>query len=74
MYKPNIGDALTWDEIADLYDAQNRGRPARTLPMDGVFTKIASRTDEFYVCPDEGTLHLIVKEVDDGDDDQGRAD
>jgi hypothetical protein len=56
----NIGKALTWDELADIYDKEKRGgRRARTLPMEHVFNWAKAQEDRFYVDPIEGTLHLI---------------
>ena len=53
----SIGKALTWDELADLYPGT-----ARIRPMQDVFDWAAKQTDRFYVCPKEGTIHLINKE------------
>ena len=50
--------ALTWDELANLYDATHTGRPARTLPMETVFDWAERQTDRFYVHPAEDTIHL----------------
>lgn len=50
-------NALTWDDVARLYDAHHSGRRARTLPMDEVFDWVASRrdlvttTDDRYLIP-----------------------
>lgn len=56
--KPEPG-ALTWDELADLYDKAHGsgGRRARTLPMDQVFQWAAKQTDKFRVAAD-GSIHL----------------
>ena len=51
--------ALTWDELANLFDKANIGRKARTLPMDTVFEWAEKQTDKFQVSADEGTIHLI---------------
>jgi len=48
--------ALTWEELADLYDKTNNGRKARTLPMDRVF-KWAEEQKESFVVSEEGTIH-----------------
>ena len=41
---------LTWDEVADIYDKENKGcRPARTLSMITVQNWALSRVDLFYV-------------------------
>ena len=49
--------ALTWNELADLYDKVHTGRKARTLPMDTVFAWAEAQTETFYVSK-EGTIHL----------------
>lgn len=50
--------ALTWDELATLYDSCHSGRPARTLPMDKVFEWAEGQKDKFRVVK-EGTIHRI---------------
>ena len=41
---------LTWDEVADIYDKENKdGRPARTLSMTTVQNWTLRRKDLFYV-------------------------
>jgi hypothetical protein len=52
-----VGKALTWDELANIYDKEHSGRPARTLPMDVVFTWAEKQVDRFYVDPFKGTIH-----------------
>lgn len=55
-----IGPALTWEQLADLYDAERSGgRPARTLPMDTVFAW-AERQVRFKVLGEEGTIHVVL--------------
>jgi len=49
--------ALTWNELADLFDKANNGRKARTLSMGTVFEWAEKQTEKFYVS-DEGTIHL----------------
>ncbi len=57
--KNNISKALTWDELANLYDLKRyRHRPARTLPLDTIFEWAKRQADIFYVDPDEGTIHF----------------
>ena len=64
--KISLGKALTWNEIANIYDSchfRNKsemavGRPARTLPMEQVFDWVAKQKDKFVVTKD-GTLHQI---------------
>ena len=46
---------LTWDELADDYDACHSGRPARTLPLDYVFDW-AEGQKERYRLTNTGTL------------------
>lgn len=55
----NYGKALTWDDLADLYDADNRYNRARTMPIDAVFKWASEQTDRFYVHPENGTIHLL---------------
>ena len=56
----NIGEALTWDELAIMYNKERSGgRPAMTLPMDTVFDYFKKQKDKFYVHPEEGTIHII---------------
>ena len=50
-------EALTWEELATLYDAAHSGRPARTLPMDSVFRWAEQQPDRFVVDAD-GYLYL----------------
>ena len=58
--KVRLGKALTWGELADIYD-EHQGYPrARTLPMDSVFAWAKRRTDEFKVMED-GTIRRILK-------------
>ena len=60
------GKALTWDELATIYDRHNSGRRARTLPMDTVSDWAEKRTDIFDIHPTEGTFHLKQKEENNG--------
>jgi len=53
------GKALTWNELADLYDMEHLGCPARILPMDEVFSWAECQKDRFYVHPESGVLYLI---------------
>jgi hypothetical protein len=48
---------LTWDELANLYDKVNTGRPARTLRMDTVFAWAERQPNKFRVAAD-GSLYL----------------
>ena len=51
--------AVTWGELADLYDKEHSGgRPARTLPMDTVFGWAERQPDRFTVS-ESGELYLI---------------
>jgi hypothetical protein len=56
------GKALTWNELADLYDEKHSGRPARTLRMETVFNWAERQTDKFKVDEKEGTIHKILKQ------------
>lgn len=58
----NIGKALTWDELANIYDKTNSGRKARTLPMPVIFDWAEKQIDKFYIHKTNGTIHLILKE------------
>ena len=55
---------MTWDELANAYDASHSsaGRPARTLPMETVFSWAEKQTDRFCLHPVDDTLHRIVAE------------
>ena len=55
-----LGEALTWDESADIYDSQNHGRAARTLPLDQVFNWAKKQKGKFEVSK-EDTIHKILK-------------
>ena len=57
----NISKALTWDDLANLYDKTNSGRLARTLPMEKVFDWAERQKDKFWVNSDEGTIHVRQK-------------
>jgi hypothetical protein len=52
-----IGKALSWDELADLYDEANHSTPARTLSMFIVWDWAEGLPDRFYVNTKEGTIH-----------------
>lgn len=60
MKKPEISDALTWDELADDYDKTPGGGCARVQKMNTIFDWAAKQTDKFYVDPDEGTIHKKI--------------
>ena len=62
MESQNISKALTWDDLADEYDKRFSGRPARTLQMDTVFEQMKNKKEEFWVDPEKGTIHKILKE------------
>lgn len=49
---------LTWNEVADIYDAKHTGRKARTLPMDVVFDWVAEQ-DDFYIGDDDYLYHKL---------------
>ena len=53
-----MNNALTWENLANIYDKEHTGRPARTLPMETIFNWAAQQGDRFCVS-DEGTLHEI---------------
>ncbi len=54
-----MNKSITWEELANVYDKNNNGRKARTLPMDSVFEWGKKRKDIFYFEPIEGTLHKL---------------
>ena len=54
-----LGKALTWDELANIYDACRKGRPARTLPMEQIFKWAEVQTTRFKVT-DDGYIHEIL--------------
>lgn len=56
-----LGKALTWDDLANIYDKQNNGRKARTLPMDVVAEWAEKQTNKLKVTED-GTIHKILME------------
>ena len=47
--------ALIWDELANIYDSEHKGRKARTLPMDAIFKWAEKQKDRFEVNKD-GTI------------------
>lgn len=52
----DLGPALTWEDLANDYDAVNTGRPARTLPMDDV-SNWALKQEGQYIQSKDGTIH-----------------
>lgn len=56
-----VSKALTWDEIADMYNL-NTGLRARAKPMDEVFDYVAAQTEKIWAIP-EGTLHTILRQL-----------
>ncbi len=53
----SINKALTWEELADIYD-ETTGGHARTCEMDVIFDWAAKQIDKFFVS-EEGTLHKV---------------
>ena len=53
----NISKALTWNDLAEIYDKSSPGRCARTLPMNRIFDWAAQQKSKFWVNPEEGTIH-----------------
>lgn len=53
--------ALTWDDLANIYNSTHNGRQAQTLPMNQIFDWAARQTDKFKVTND-GSIHLIQLE------------
>ena len=58
-----IGKALTWDNLANEYKKAT-GRTALTRPMEAIFEWAEKQNDKFFVDPDKGTIHKIIKEAD----------
>ena len=56
-----LGKALTWNDIADMYDDMHRGKPARTLDMNYVFVW-ASNQENVYYDEISDTLFLITED------------
>ena len=54
-----LSTALTWEELADVYDESHCGMRARTLPMDAIFEWVEEQKDKFKVSK-EGTIHKIL--------------
>ncbi len=54
-----LGPPLCWNDLAEIYDNRYFGQKARTLSMDVVFDRVSQDTKNFYVCPDEGTIHRM---------------
>ena len=52
--KSNIGKALTWDQLANLYPGI-----ARTKPMGDVFKWFEDQPTKYYLDPNENTIHEI---------------
>lgn len=50
--------SLTWDELADIFDAQT-GKCARIMKMEKVFEWAKNQPDRFFV-DEEGYLYQIV--------------
>ena len=59
MKKKKIGKALTWEELANIYDKATGGK-ARTKPMDVIFNWAENQPKKFKV-DKEGSIHLILK-------------
>ena len=50
-------NALTWDDLATVYDKLHRGRKARTLPVSEIFDWAEQHPDIFFV-DNEGYIYL----------------
>jgi len=55
-----IGKALTWNDLANLYNSTHPGRSAFMYKMETIFKWAETQTDKFYVNPEEGTIHKII--------------
>jgi len=55
---PKLSEALSWDELADLYD-ERTGGTARTRPMEEVF-EWGKRQDDLVVHPEKDTIHYTL--------------
>ena len=60
MKKQKLSKALTWDELADIYDKKTGGT-ARIKPMSTIFKWAKKQKKKFKVDKNEGTIHLILK-------------
>ena len=56
----NLSKALTWENLADIYDKETNGRKARTLLMNDIFEWAQEQKDRFKVTK-EDTIHEILK-------------
>lgn len=59
MKKKHLSEALTWGEIADVYQEHYGGKP-KILPVDMVFDAV-EKLEDYYLDPKEGTIHKIIK-------------
>lgn len=59
-----LGPRLTWDDLAELYDRNNIGRRARTLPMDTVYEWFEDHPEKFQI-DKEGYMYQILGETKD---------
>ena len=57
-----LGEPLTWDDLANLYDLCHSGRPARTLRMETVF-EWAERQETKFKVTEDGTIHQLDEGV-----------
>lgn len=48
--------ALTWNDLAEIYDLYHSGRPARTLPMNTILNWAEKQEDKFVILEDS-TIH-----------------
>jgi len=61
-----MSKALTWNDLADLYDKVTKGH-ARTRPMEAIREWAEEQTHLVWECP-EGYLYLRTKPDDDDDE------
>jgi len=56
----NISKALTWEQLADIYD-KTTGNRARIIEMGTIFDWAKKQTRQFFVDSVEGTIHIKEK-------------
>jgi len=57
--KKNIGKALTWGDIADIYNKTYPGRNAKLMSLDDVSDWVEFHKEKFWFDPDKETFHEI---------------
>ena len=60
MEQLKTSKALTWDNLADEYKKVT-GSSACIQSMDSIFDWAEKQTNIFFVNPEKGTIHKIIK-------------